>query len=434
MSQKNQLFSALVVGSLEHPIAEKCVDWGDNFYIGDYNMVIFNLSSLTIKKLIEINGKDKYYLSNIRDQIVEAQEKTDLIVFCIIDKFISDSYNSLDNGKKISNYTWCPIIPIFEENAGKKIPKQNKTLKIRYPNMIKDWEVLLYKHYNNTNYEDGDDWDYSFDIKKVSYLVNNLKRDIAFGLTWSISVHSNYRKGSNKPIIFLPKIEDLSKGINSILEDLVLIEDPEPDWINEIEAPGEKDIKTKVKDKKEQIDKLKREKEELISESKDITKFKKLLYLQGKSLEKIVEEGLFLLNVNLKKLEVDNLEDRVFEYDSFSIPFEIRGKDNNELNEKDLSQLIKRIADRDKGEKYKTRGVFVINHFRNLRPSERGNVCHSNIIKQAETFNICIISTIEIFNLVNEVLSGEKIELKDCLFNTAGLFNSESIIKRENQK
>lgn len=428
---KNKKFSTLVVGSQEHLSAETCVDWGDNFYVGDYEIIIFNLPSLDYPKLLAINSKNKYYFSDIRNQIVEAQEKTNLVIICITDEMIVDEFTTLDAGQKINNYTWCPIIPIFEENGGKKIPNQEKKLKFQYLDFVKEWDRLFYKYYNNTGHEDGDKWEYKFEIKKLSYLLNNLDRDIAFGLSWSISIHGYFDKGSKKPIIFLPKIKDMKKGIDSLLNDFIFDDDPEPEWAQKIKMPGEEEMENKIEEKNNIIIQLEREKNKLSEETEKINRFKKLLYLQGKSLEKIVEEGLALLNVELKKLEVDNLEDRIFEYDKFTIPFEIRGKESKGLNEKDLAQLIIRIADRERGDKYTTRGVFVINHQRNFAPSMRGDICDYNIIKKAEAFNICILSTIDIFKLVNRVLSGEKIDIKEQLFNTSGLVHCEKNLQNK---
>jgi len=411
---QNNIFSILVVGSQKHPLAEKCLNWGEDFYIGDYDIVIFNLPSLTKEEFIKIYTKNNNYFLNIRDQIVEAQAKTDLAVFCIMDNFFDHL--------KENNYSWCSIVPIFEKNAGKKIPEQKKTLKIKYLNLIEDWEILLLNYRNNTGYKDGDGWEYKFEINEIPYLVNNLKRSIAFGLNWKVSTQGVIRFKSNKPIIFLPKIKDLSKGIDSIIDDFSSTEIPAPSWINNVKIHGEQEIQTEIENNDKQVEKLKQEKMDLTEKYDKITKFKKLLYLKGRPLEAIVVDGLRLLDVNLEELEVDNLEDRVFKYDNFSIPFEIRGKGSSGLDEKDLAQLIKRIADRERGEKYKTRGVFVINHFRNSEPAERKEVCNINIIKQAEVFNICIISTIKLFELVNKNLEGEKIDLKEKLFNVAGLF------------
>jgi len=420
--KNNHLFGTLVVGSSKHPLAEMCVEWGADFYVGDYEIIIFNLASLDYGTFSDINTKNKFYFSNIKDQIVEAQSKTNLVVICIADEIMIDEYNLLED-RKINSYSWCPIIPIFEENGGKKIPKQERKLKIQYLDLVKKWERLFDKYYNNTGYKDGDSWEYKFEINEISYLSNNLNRDIAFGLSWSISANGYFKKGSKHPIIFLPKVDDINNGINLLLNDFVLNEELEPEWIKEVKIAGQADLENEIAGKDSQIEQLEKLKSESLEAIKKLNKFKKLLYLQGKPLEKIVEESFSLIGVKLKELDVDNIEDRVFEYDNFTIPFEIRGKDTKNLNEADLAQLIKRIADREKGKIYKTRGVFVINHQRNLKPSERGEVCNSNIVKQAEFFNICIISTIEIFNLINRTLNGKKIDIIEKLLNTSGLFN-----------
>ena len=424
MSKSNKI-EALIVGSDNHPLAEKCVSWGDDgFYIGDYKIVIFYLPSLNKEKLDDIAKNKKHYFHNLRQSLVEAQEKGDLAIFCILEKYIKSNYDL--NGKIIFNYSWCPIIPLLEETAGQKIPQQTKKSKLKYLDAIKGWDVLLKSYANNTGYKNGSEWVYSFKMGSKDYLHNNFEKSIAFGLEWEITQNGYSQIGSRNPMVFLPKLNSNTEAIDVILSDFILEEDLAPEWISSVNIFGQKNTNKKISKIRKEIEKLRKEKNTLTQENNERLEFKKLLYLQGKPLEGIVTKSLNFLGINLKSLDVENLEDRIFKYENFSIPFEIRGKDSKGLNEEDLSQLIKRIADRPKGEKYKTKGVFVLNHYRKKPPKDRPEVCHFNIIEKAKAFDICILTTTEIFELVNRVLAGESINIEEQLFNAVGLFKYQN--------
>lgn len=423
LDNNSKIKNSIVVGSKGHNLATKCIDWGEPFYVADYGLIILNLSSLS--EDILSNNSDHFleYFNNIKEKIVEAQEKLNIIIICIMDSFVK-----IERGNKIlTNYNWCPIIPILEENPGNQLLKKEAQSKLRYLNLIKKWDLLLKDTFNNTGFKNGNDSSYNFQIIEKSYLKNILEKDVAFSLNWLIHSYGVTKRKSIEPIIFLPRIDDLNNGINLLLEDFLCVNEPEPLWLSDVKIFGEEQILKELKSKNEEIKNIEDKLELLKQEMEVKNNFKKLLYLQGRELEKIVDESLSFVGLRLNKPDVDNIEDRFFKDGKFSIPFEIRGKDSTGLNEKDLSQVIKRIADKEKCPKYKTRGVFVINHYRKKPLKERDKACSFNIVQQAKSFDICILTTHEIFKLVNMFLQGNKLDVTDKILNTAGLFSLDDL-------
>src|SRR3989344_8193356 len=306
--------STLVIGSTGHKLAEKCVNWGDTVYVGDHDLVIVDLTSLNEHILGEICGINPNYLFDLKEMIVEAQSKKSLKVICIIDEFfITDRVNK--NEKKISNYSWCPVIPIFEEKPGNKIDRVNSDFSLKYVKHINSWDRLLDQTYNNTGYQENESKSIHFKIYTKKIIVNQISRAIVFSLSWKLYQYSEYTTlvESKEPIIFLPKIDDSKNGIDLLLEDFALSDgedEPAPSWINEIPIFGEKDIFANLEQIDNSIKKLIEEKQNEEAKLKEKEEFKKLLYLKGIPLEMSVENSFKYLEIALSSPITQGQEDR----------------------------------------------------------------------------------------------------------------------------
>jgi len=427
----------LVIGSNGHNLAEKCIDWGEDAYIGDYTFVIVNTVSLNKNILKKITEQSSDYFKNLRDQIVEVQTKRGLRLICITDKVIalddsvtSDIKNLFREGKnKINNYSWCPVIPIFEETPGEKINRKNIKLKSKYVNLIKGWERLYLFQVDNTDIKfEKDDGRY-FKAHPQYLITNEIDRAVAFELYWKVHKYYDYNIeiDSNGPILFLPKVDEVKRGIDLLLEDYCKEEEVAPRWVGDIHLPGEVEKLQLMKDIEEKIKTLEDHRDKIKLEFEGINEYKKLLYAKGEELEDIVEKSFKLFDIELKKFEAGYKEDRIFAEEDAKIPFEIRGK-NAGLNETDLNQLTSRFADKPVSKKYKTRGVFVLNHFRQLKPEERKEAFHHNIIEKAKSWGVCLITTGTLFELVKTKLETEVLNrLKERLLNTIGTFSTSDI-------
>ena len=426
----------LVIGSIGHKRATKCIQWGELVYVGDYDALIVNTTTLTKDKLQEIIQRDSNYFDKLRKDIADVQQNKGILITCIMSPYIfSRDSKSLDEGNiddllrnSVNNYSWSPIIPILEPiPPAEKLQKEKSTIPKEYLDKIKHYTLLYNGSVNNTGYVDKSrDGRIYTKCHKYSLLKNSVGRDVAFAITWKLHQYSDYTVliDSHLPIEFLPPIENVAEGIDIIINEICRIHDEKaPEWITEIVLPGEKQIQKKIDDKLREIDSLNKEIEELEKELENFMVYKKLLYSRGIDLEETVELSLSLLGIDLKKPTPSNVEDRFFETpDNQKIYFEIRGT-NRLMNENDLAQLIKRVAEKPKSSYYKTRGVFIFNHQNKIAPKEREVAFHHNIEQQAKSFNLCLLDTNTLFKLVVKKLKGEKLEdFVQQLFNTVGVF------------
>ena len=431
--------SVLVVGSKGHSLADLCAGWGDDFYIGDYNYVIFDLKGLTPEKISELKEEKPDYLDGIKKQIVEAQQEG-LEVFCILEpiKFAVHIAEYSDKQERMAwnNYSWSPIVPLLENvPEGKKIDASSSKIYPEYLKLVDGWSILWEGCLNNTGYDDQKKFDN--DRKEICtkltttpLLTNGIGRYLACGVYWKVQIESStsntvYERlqAATAPLVFLPQVKDRKRAIDVILSELLHNEaELPPEWVGDISVGNEERLAEKIKTIEEEISEKQKESIVIQSQIAELQDYKKLLYSYGYTLEDIVDKSLDLLGISLVKPAVKNKEDRLFEKGDASIPIEIRGK-NGGLIEKDLNQLTSRLADKPESSTFQTRGLFILNHFREVKPENRDDAFNVNIIDKAKPWKVCLITTATIFTLVKSKLEGRELpDLENRLFNTVGVF------------
>ena len=422
--------SILVIGSKNHPRAERCVSWGDKDYsVSDFDLVIVNTHSLNSDVLSSIQPG---YFSNLRDRIIEAQRATNLEVICITSEVIYRKESSWEE-EKVTNYHWSPIIPILDEQIGLKIKDRN--LKRAYEKFIKGWKRVLETVENNTGYRSGDEFRFR---NKVNRLVTNqADKAIAFSIYWYFDGgnYSQYSKLDGGSILFVPEIDNIGDGINSLIEEeMGLEEETPPPWLEDVSIPGESELKREIFDARSKVVDLLRLQKEHSEKLSSLEKYKKLLYLKGIPLQEIVMEGFALLGIKVESPNASNEEDGFFPVESSGkLYIEVRGKDSSGLVMNDVSQMIGRIGSdgEHSDQKYKTWGVIVLNHYRLTPPKSRKNAFEPNLVSKASPFNIALITTSDLYELVSSHLRGEDVSmLSNKLFNTVGVFKLSDVIKQ----
>ncbi|OHA58823.1 MAG: hypothetical protein A2571_00355 [Candidatus Vogelbacteria bacterium RIFOXYD1_FULL_44_32] len=419
--------SILVIGSENHPRADKAVSWGDFVYVPDFDVVICDTASLTRDLMEKISIENPNYFDDIRKMIIEAQEKRKLQVFSFC---ASPVIYSSPQGKTTFNYSWCPIIPMFEELPGNIVDHSKTENYLKFLTRIKKWD-RLYKDCINNCYHFPPNSSLVFEPNFKALAVNKINKAIAFRFLWSVgdtSTRSTKIKGS--PIFFLPVLGNTEDSIELLITELSVEKEPAPVWIEEIVLPGEASKKQGILDIQVEIDRKEVEKGLLISELSLICEYKKVLYLKGKPLEVSLSDCFKLLGINLLSPDVDNEEDRYYQEGKSRIIIEIRGKNKEGLNGTDLNQLIARIPDTPTSEPYLTQGIFIINHYKDAKPNERPKAFEDNLIKKARSCDICLVTAVDIFELVNAKMNGVSMEgLKECMFNTIGVFDVKEFLK-----
>jgi len=432
----NLQYNILVIGSTGHQGVTNCIEWGSLVYVGDYDALIIDTTTLTEEKLLEIIQEDNGYFNKLKKDISDVQEKRGIAISCIISPYVfSKTPNASENVNEVlknnvNNYSWSPIIPIFEKIPdGQKLNKDKSTIAREYLDKISSYSLLFDGCVNNTGYVDKtEDKKIYTKLHDDSLLNNIIGRSVAFAITWKVHQYSDYTVlvDGNLPIKFIPPTDNINDGINILIKELSKIsEEAAPDWVSGVTLPGENEIEEQIDKKMKSIELTNIEIQDLEKEKANLNIYKKLLHSQGAELEEIVEKSFLLFGIDLQKPSVANIEDRYFKTsDDKRIYFEVRGV-NRLMNESDLAQLIKRVAEKPKSDKYNTRGIFVFNHQNRLRPDERSNAFHHNIEKQAKSFNLCLIDTITLFNLVIKKLEGDgDYDFNMNLLNTVGIFTA----------
>lgn len=237
-------------------------------------------------------------------------------------------------------------------------------------------------------------------------------------------------------MVFLSPPTEISvqEAINYLLKQERGISETEtielPEWSKKILIAGENEIRKAIKEK--EALKTQYEKELKIYDSKllELTQYKALLTEEGEKLENIVEKGFKILNVEVKpgpKVK----EDRII-IDPLSreeIPMEITGSEKS-IPERKLNQLIGRLTDERRPKKIKCRGILVGNHYRTTPLNEylqgRKAPFEPDVIKKAKVFNICLLSTIELFKAVNAKFQDkEVIHFIRAIFDNPGELHFE---------
>lgn len=425
----------LLIGA-ENKLVTKSAQWGSDFYVGDYDIVIVDTTTLTKEKIAAILKEEEYYFKNLRDKIFEAQHSSRIRVITILSNLAGVSSPS-DTEKFIdtSNYAWCPTVPLIGKTKSNEMEfsEQEKAFIVGYLRKIRGFYPLEFYEENIPRHlAESKKFSVSVTFNKIA--TNKVNKAAAFSLGWKIFEKNNGYVGSypitqsNVPILFLPALPDKDAGIDMLVREFIS-EDWQPEWIDGMMMPGEDTVFDKIgsldKEKSKIEEKIEIEKANL----QTFFEYKKLLFGNGRDFEATVGNALKGLGAEVLEPEDKLKEDRYFEVeDGIQIPVEIRGRDSREMSEEDLSQLIKRLIDRPSSTVYKTRGIFIFNHFRKTEPIKRSEAFGVNIIKQAQAYNICLITGCDIYDAVCRLLAGEDIsDFRERLLNTVGKFQAEDV-------
>jgi hypothetical protein len=235
------------------------------------------------------------------------------------------------------------------------------------------------------------------------------------------------------PIIFLPPPSEVSvdEAINYLLKkEKGIIETKEselPKWAENIKIFDEGTIRNKIKELKELKAKTEKELKEYNSKLIDLIKFKRLLTTDGLELENMVEDAFKLLGIKTKR-GPKGKEDRIVidPTTKSEIPIEITGVKHS-IPESKLNQLIGRLSDEERIKKIKCKckGILVGNHYKEEPLSSnlqgRKKPFEPEVIKKAEISKISLLSTLELFKVVNAKLEKKNIHtFVHEIFNTPG--------------
>lgn len=339
--------------------------------------------------------------------------------------------------------TWLPFVPILEDIAPARLAEfEGNSMLGEYLKMVEECSYYIHsfdgsyfkiktnpKSSEHENYFFTDDAmrGYGYEMV-VDYHVKNranqpvggsLRSKIHYGSV-SMGAGTTYFEGSfvSGPIVFLPPPTKgtAEEGIDAILNVLLggkAIETP-PRWDSKIDLPGLHNLETQFAQKEKEKSRLIIEIEELNLKKDDIIKLRRLLWVNGESLENTVRDAFVVLGFpEIRKIRPPNLEDWIIDFkhvDKFRHGvFEVKGAEKR-TSLADLTQCNKWVEDYLL-DNVNVKGIFVSNQYRRMdirKSLDKREEFAPNELTYAQERKICMLPTHEIFKALIEKMKGNK--------------------------
>jgi hypothetical protein len=236
--------------------------------------------------------------------------------------------------------------------------------------------------------------------------------------------------------VLLPQIRSLptqheGEFLSSLLDSVKKLRfDPKaiplPKWTESYFLPGEYEIKQKVIQLNEQIEKLKIEVEKSKSEMETIVEKKRLLTATGDELEMKVEEIFVALGFEI--LQADkNRDDLIVKYDENIAVVEIKGV-NNSAGEKNAAQLEKWRAIYFEVHGVNPKGILLVNTYRETPLAERNQPDFpEQMLRYTVGREHCLITTVQLLALYYETINNPQTKgaIIKSLFDTIGRYSND---------
>lgn len=244
---------------------------------------------------------------------------------------------------------------------------------------------------------------------------------------------SQYEKTtvSRKEKSFLQDIYNFTQTLNQRTKQEI------PKWLQNYQTKEEKEVDDKMEKISNEIEKLVNKQNKLKIQKEEMEDTKRVFISSGDELEEIVKNIFKELGFNIIKFG-GNEEDLVCENDGKYFIMEIKGVDGS-ATEKHTAQTLKWKTNYFINTNIDGKGVLIINGFKNKELELRNNIFPKQILKYAEHQNLCLLSTTQLFNILNQFREGKITtkEIADKIFNQKGIsedFNEWNLYLSENNK
>jgi hypothetical protein len=387
----------LVIGEKNIKEARTCVSWEEVVKeiptLGDYDNVVISMETLHIEQL------GRFSTAAFARKMIEAVNSNTRI-YCLTAPKITSSNQS--------NYSIFPFnITAIAEN-GKSF---QETIENDYFKKVKSWTYYLRYLIDYQN------WKYH------PFLHTRHNHPVALQVQ-----ATSYN--ANGFVYFFPP-QELPEGESSFKNLFKFIfsdktKDPKlPDFIEKIVLANENELAEQIAEDTSTIQTLSENIKENNKKIEEINSKKGILAFKGRPLERSVKKVCRGLGLAIGGIEVFE-EDGMLELDGNSIPVEIKGH-NNGIVLNDVRQIMSR------GKKAKTKpevpvqGILICNPYAETPLEKRGADFEHNIIKAAEPWFICLISTRVLFEYLKDFLTFGKSLLPEKILTTVGVLEFESV-------
>jgi hypothetical protein len=413
------------------PTFDSC-DFSEKKSLTDYDVVIIDPDGITAS----FPRPDKQDATNF------IYWKEDIHFFWELMRFRRSEINALlDNGKVIISF----LAPIHDG-------LMQHSSKVRYSSITNyDWfekgfgyasiikgEGRVLKLVDNNNPFAGYYHAFKSDLYFSAYI--NITSDRFTGKSF-ITNQTNHVVGflekiRNGFVVFLPNFirnEENDKKFVGVIKNILkekfnlIIKTDSPDWINQYVVPGTDKLSEALAGIQIEIKKLESEKLKIETEREDLENFKELLYEQGHILQDKVVDAFSMMGFKAETVKIENTDfDVVLESKEGRAIGEVEGRDDSAIHKGKIDQLLSAIT-QDSGKTGSfAKGILIGNHYRKIKPEDRGEVFTTAVMDLAKHFNFALISTVSLYYVVIYLLEHPEDEVykklcREAVFNTEGV-------------
>lgn len=281
---------------------------------------------------------------------------------------------------------------------------------------------------------------YRIELERDFFCTNRYGNALASKVSFQIKRKDYDRSvivNSFGPIILLPAISlSEDETIQLILKDICGVHTslPEPEWISEYTAPGQKEIDDKIRQINTKIENDFKELDKSLKEKEEIRKCLKLLYEREYALEPVVRDILRKIGAHVEDPSEPNkedgwlsikIDDKIYEG-----VLEIKSTRSNQFDENGRKQLLDWI---DRGRTLRDKnykGIFIGSNAVDKPLNERPYAFSDSWSKAAKLSNICAFKTEELY-AIYLLFTMRKIDINNFwreIFENNGIFDMKEYL------
>ncbi len=320
-----------------------------------------------------------------------------------------------------------------------------------YISKLKKWEYSkcsckLTENFLGNKYGLGKliDYGFEFNIREDDFCFNRYHNALIFELFYQIQTkrdkiaHKSY--GS---VLFLPQVSlSEDETLQMMLTTICGIETnlPEPEWLPQFIAPGQKAIDDEIQQISTEIKNLSDNLQQAELRKDECRKCLKLLYEREFALEPVVWDMLRSFGADVEEPEEKNKEDGwikvVIEGKTFEGVLEIKSTKNEQFNEGGRKQLLDWI---DRGRTLRSKnykGLFIGNSAVGKPINDRPLAFSDSWIQAAELSGICALKTEDLY-VIHLLKEKGEIDLNQFwveIFATDGVFDIKKYMEQLQSK
>lgn len=377
----------------------------DDLNVADFDVVILNLVSL--EPLAERVFFDEKKLPD-RDQFLELlfSEGGEVLAIGQLGKSV----------RGLPNTWWLPYPPDYRRETGTTLCVEDESF-AEYLSHVSEWKACFTGHYGPAKFS-------MHRLQEISPQASTLEvygQPIAttrYGK--SLAVRFTYRALDERArvilaesgnAIWLPPPTDLmpEEAIRLLLASRygVAARSTQPDWTAKYKLPDEHEAEAQVDEKLQAAQLAARELKDARAQLDSARGYKALLFEQGKAvLEPLVRRALQDLGAQVSPpLEEGREDGRFIAPGGWEGILEVKGSTGS-LRLRDVRQLDQWVRDAVAEDERDYKGVLVANTHRGTDPAMRGEPFPSKCIKAASRFDLCLMTTTQLFRAIYQLQEG----------------------------